>query len=260
MPIRRSPVIAAQPRRMPGFVSLQYVDVDRLGGLAAPVLVLDDFRVREIPFSPHSHAGFAAVTYVLEDSLGGLRSRTSLGNDIVVGPGGIVWTQAGRGIIHEEAPADTDRELHGLQIFVNLSSKNKVAQPQVFQLDGSDVPEWRSDAGDRIRVVVGSFDGVVSPLVPPEAFFLLDVELRREIPFALDDGHNALIYVLRGQLVARADGADETVVGGHCLALHASGESVTFKIGGEAHFVLLSGAEIREPVMAASRTTSTRDR
>jgi pirin-like protein len=84
--------------------------VEQLGGLASPVLVFDDFRVRKLPFSPHPHAGFSAVTYVLEDSQRGLRSRTSLGNDIVVGPGGIVWTQAGRGVIHEEAPADADRE------------------------------------------------------------------------------------------------------------------------------------------------------
>jgi hypothetical protein len=33
----------------------------------------------------------------LEDSEGKLRSRDSLGNDLVTGPGGIVWTQAGSG-------------------------------------------------------------------------------------------------------------------------------------------------------------------
>jgi len=45
------------------------------------------------------------------------------------GVGGIVWTLASRGVIHEELPADANRELHGLQILVNLSSKNKLATP-----------------------------------------------------------------------------------------------------------------------------------
>jgi hypothetical protein len=68
---------------------------------------------------------------VFEDSPGDLRSRDSLGNDVVTGPGGIVWTQAGSGLLHEETPADPDRELHGLQVFVNLSSNNKLAAPQM---------------------------------------------------------------------------------------------------------------------------------
>jgi redox-sensitive bicupin YhaK (pirin superfamily) len=84
----------------------------------------DEFRVTGRPFPPHPHAGFSAVTYVLEDSEGKLRSRDSLGNDLVTGPGGIVWTQAGSGLIHEELPADSNRELHAVQVFVNLSSRN----------------------------------------------------------------------------------------------------------------------------------------
>ena len=44
----------------------------------------------------------------------------------------------------------------------------------------SRVPEWRSGAGDRIRIVVGSYEGLASPLVPAEPFNLLDVALRRE--------------------------------------------------------------------------------
>ena len=89
---------------------------------------------------------------------------------MVTAPGGIVWTQTGSGLIHEEVPADLDRELHGLQIFVNLSSQNKIAPPKTFRLQNNDVPEWRNAAGNRVRVVVGSFEGTLSPLVPGEPF------------------------------------------------------------------------------------------
>jgi redox-sensitive bicupin YhaK (pirin superfamily) len=233
--------------------SIQSIDLQELGQRASPVIVLDDFRVSGRPFPPHPHAGFSAITYVFEDSKGTLRSRTSLGNDVVVGPGGIIWTQAGSGVIHEELPADPDRELHGLQIFVNLSSKNKLAMPQVFQLEKSEAPEWCSDAGDRVRVVVGSLEGVSSPLVPSEPFTLLDVELRREVSFDLQNGHNALVYVLEGGVIVRADGREQKVEGEHAMAIHSSNGGsdgrVTFEAVHPPHFLILSGAEIGEPVL-----------
>ena len=105
MPIHISPVIAAKPRSLAGFSSFLHVDLDVPGVSASPVTVLDDFRMGGLRICPHPHAGFAAVTYVLEDSRGDLRSRASSGIDIVVGPGGIVWTHAGSGVVHEEVPA-----------------------------------------------------------------------------------------------------------------------------------------------------------
>jgi redox-sensitive bicupin YhaK (pirin superfamily) len=250
MSIQFSPVIAAQQRALPGFSSLVYVDLDELGVAGSPVAVLDDFRVDGLPFSPHPHAGFAAVTYVFEDSPGDLRSRASSGADLVVGPGGIVWTHAGSGIVHEETPAVQGRELHGIQIFVNLSSRSKLTPPRVLHLDPADVPEWRSDAGDRVRVVVGSFEGITSPLVPAEPITVLDVKLRHEIAFDAQAGHTVLVYVLSGHVAVSADGHTEKVDGGHALALGGSGGRVMFEALPPSHFLIVSGAEIREPVVS----------
>ena len=249
MPIEFSPVIAAQQRALPGFSSLLYVDLDELGVAASPVAVLDDFRVPGLPFSPHPHAGFAAVTYVFEDSPGDLRSRASSGVDLLVGPGGIVWTEAGRGVVHEEIPAVPGRELHGIQIFVNLSAPNKLVPPRVLHLYPGQVPQWRSDAGDRVRVVVGSFGGVASPLVPAEPFTLLDVHLRQQISYAAQAGHTVLVYVLSGHVAVSADGHQEKVDGGHALALRGGG-LVMFEAVPPSHFLILSGAEIHEPVVS----------
>jgi hypothetical protein len=172
MSIQFSPVIATQARGKGSAFSVKQIDLRELGEKASPVAVLADFRVLERPFGPHPHAGFSAVTYVFEDSKGALRARDSLGNDAVIGPGGIVWTQAGTGLMHHEVPAENDRELHGLHIIVNLSARNKLAPPKVLRLEGHDVPEWRNAAGDRVRVAVGAFEGVFSPIVPVEPFQL----------------------------------------------------------------------------------------
>ena len=249
MSIRFSPVIAAQDRGTGSTFSVKALDLADVGDSVSPVIVLDDFRVKGRPFPPHPHAGFAAVTYVFEDSPGGLRSRDSLGNDVVTGPGGIVWTQTGSGLIHEELPADSNLELHGLQIFVNLSSKNRLAAPHMLRLEAHKVPEWRSEDGDRVRVLVGLFKGMSSALVPLEPFHFLDVELRREISFELQNAYNAVLYVVDGSVRVLADGRRQALSGGHAVALSGSGGPVSLAALHPTHLFVLSGPLIGEPLV-----------
>jgi len=249
MSIQVSSVIASVQRGRGSSFSVRSVDLETVGYAASPVTVLDNFRVSGRPFGPHPHAGFAAVTYVFEDSEASLRSRDSLGDDIIVGPGGVCWTHAGNGVLHEELPAQAGRELHGLQFFVNLSSKNKLTPPRVLSLEGRDVPVWRSESGDRVRIVVGSFGAVSSPLVPVEPFMLLDIELRHAIslPLALD--HNAIVYVLDGSAVVSIDERSVELATEQALVLQGSG-GVSIRSSSGAHLLVLSGAAIQEPIVA----------
>jgi redox-sensitive bicupin YhaK (pirin superfamily) len=248
MAFKFSPVVDAQTRRIPGFTDLQFVDLQALGVHGSPLAVLDDFRVQELPFSAHPHAGFSAVTYVFEDSPGSVRSRTSTGVDVIVGAGGIVWTQAGSGVIHEEVPANPDTELHGLQLFVNLGAANKLAAPRVLALQGAEVPQWRTEADGRVRVVVGAFDGVSSPLVPDEPFTMLDVEVWRQIPYNVQPEHNTVVYVTSGRLSVRAGERTQDLRAGQALALSGGG-AMTLETSTPARALVLSGARIDEPVL-----------
>lgn len=248
MPFQLSQVVDAQPRRIPGFTALQYVDLHALAVYGAPLTVLDDFRVQELPFSAHPHAGFAAVTYVFEDSAGSVRSRTSTGADLVVGAGGIVWTQAGRGVVHEEVPAKRGVELHGLQLFVNLTSNHKLSPSRVLSLQGTDVPICER-RGNRVRVVVGTFEGVSSPLVADEPFTMLDVRLTSQISYAVEKGENTVLYVLNGGLQVRVGDQLQGLRQGQALALSGGGETVSLDAGEVAHFLVLSGTAINEPVV-----------
>jgi len=250
MAIQFSTIAGSNARSIGQIFSVQSLDIATLAGHAAPVFVVDDFRVSAQPFGPHPHAGFSAVTYVFEDSRGSLRSRDSLGNDLVVGAGGIVWTQAGRGAQHEELPARAGEELHGLQVFVKLSAENELVAPQVLHLQGEAVPEWRNMAGERVRVAVGSFGGVTSPLRPAEPFQLLDVELRREIALDLPAHHNALIYVARGDVAVHAGDHAVSVAAEQGLALYGDGGTVALKTTRDARLFVLSAADLREPMLS----------
>lgn len=248
MSMQMSPVLASVERSRGSSFTVRSVDLEPLGSAASPVVVLDNFRVNGRPFGPHPHAGFAAVTYVFEESQASLRSRDSLGNDMIVGPGGICWTHAGNGVMHEELPAQAGRELHGLQFFVNLSSKNKLTQPRVLSLEGREVPVWDSAAGDRVRVVVGSFGSLSSPLVPVEPFTLLDVALRTAISFPLPHGQNAIVYVLEGLAMVSIDERMVDLAGEQALALQG-GSSVSIRCNDGARLLVLSGAAIHEPIV-----------
>jgi redox-sensitive bicupin YhaK (pirin superfamily) len=248
MPIQLSNVISGRASVRPSF-SVRSFDLHALGEQASPVVVLDEFRVSRQPFAPHPHAGFSAVTYVFEESQGGLRSRDSFGGDVRVGPGGIVWTQAGRGVMHEELPAQPGLELHGLQLFVNLSAKSKQSAPVVLSLDADQVPVWRSQAGDRVRVIVGSFAGTTSPLAPAEPFDLLDIELQRSLSLPLRPGQNTLIYVRSGEITLRAAERELAVAHSHVIAVRGEG-SITLTGAPFTRAIVLGGAAIQEPLFA----------
>lgn len=250
MAIQCSRVISSRQTASGDTFSVQAIDLSSLGDWNSPVLVLDHFRVSGRPFPPHPHAGFSAVTYVCEDSQCGVRSRDSLGNDVVSGPGGIVWTEAGSGLLHEETPAEPGAELHAVQIFVNLSAKNKLVAPRLLRLVKSAVPEWRSIAGDRIRVLAGAYDRTKSPLEPSEPFDLLDIQLRGEVPFLLQEEHNAIVYVLSGHTHVRTEGHEQELGAEQAVALRGSGP-VLFQAISPAHALLLRGAELREPVRSS---------
>ena len=251
MAIQFSPVIAAQAQSDgQQFVDVHRVEGAQLGRFASPIISFDEGHVLGRPFTVHPHAGFSAVSYLFEDSQDNLRTRDSLGNDLVTGPGGLVWTQAGSGVVHEEMAARRDGDLHMMQLFVNLTRQDKLAAPRVFRLERDEVPEWRGAAGDRVRVLVGAFQNESSPVKPTQPFRFLEVWLQSEVSFGLEAGHNALVYVLSGAVSVAADGRERQLPAAHAVAMHGDGTQVSIKAAQAAHVVVLSGGEIRDPVLA----------
>lgn len=233
-------------------LSVQSFDLLERGLEQSPIVMLDDFHVHGRPFGPHPHAGFSAVTYVFEDSPGRLRSRDSLGNDHVVGRGGIVWTQAANGVMHEELLVEPALELHGLQFFVNLTGGNKAIPAEVFALNGYAVPLWDGAGGDRVRIVVGEHAGIASPLRPAEPFTLLDIELAAGLDLVQPENWFGVIYAREGAVeiahagerIALPAGQAVTVEGGGSFRLEAQD-----KTRGVARPLYLAGPQVGEAVV-----------
>lgn len=248
MPLHLSPPVAVRHSRPSATFATRQVDLNSLGASASPLVAMDHYRMSAPTFAPHPHAGFSAVAYVFEDSPGGLRNRDSLGHDFVVGPGEVVWTQAASGVVHEESPEVTGREVHGIQLFINLKRAHKLLAPAVFRLERDQVAEWRSADGDRVRVVAGAFGAVRSAIEPIEPFQLLDVALRKRLVLDVPAGWNAVVYVVSGTVRASADGQDRVVDAACAVTAHGDGGRVTLEADAPAHLVVLSGPENQEPI------------
>jgi quercetin 2,3-dioxygenase len=96
------------------FSFAEYDDPDNVNWGALRVFN-DDTVAGGAGFPPHSHRDMEIVTYVLS---GRLQHKDSLGNEGIVGPGGVQFMSAGTGVRHSEYNAGTDEPLHFVQMWV----------------------------------------------------------------------------------------------------------------------------------------------
>jgi len=107
--------------------------------------MLDEFRPSAgAGFPDHPHRGFQTVSYVLK-GIGEHEDFT--GRRGVMHPGDVQWMTAGRGIVHCEMPAKNSGEGHGLQLWVNLSRKYKMVEPNYQELRDKDIPRTATPDG-----------------------------------------------------------------------------------------------------------------
>lgn len=153
----------------------------------SPFLGVDHYWMSGPTFPPHSHAAMSAVSYLLQDSETGMSNRDSIGTTNLIRPGGLHWTTAGSGVVHEEVPAEPGKSVHGLQIFVALPESKRHISPFPLTIEPDAVPVIHHP-GVQVRVPVGRYGSQQSPLIPPTDVTLLDITLESgssvEIPLA----------------------------------------------------------------------------
>ena len=167
--------------------------------LIDPFLGVDHAWMSAPTFPPHPHIGFSAVSYVFLDSETGIDNQDSIGNRNLIRPGGLHWMAAGKGVVHEEVPAESGKTVHSLQIFVNLPPELRSAAPFSLSIEPQDVPILQLP-GTKIRVPTGVFGDTESPLNPPTNVTMLDISLddqaTLELPVAA--GHVGFVMPIFG--------------------------------------------------------------
>ncbi len=221
-------------------------------GSLDPFLMLDELKASSAEevaggFPPHPHRGFETLTLMLE---GELEHRDHLGNRGHIGPGGVQWMTAGRGIVHSEMPVSAEDGMHGFQFWLNLPARDKMQEPRWRDVAAGEIPLQDFAVGVQVRVIAGELavGGSVSR-GPVESgateAVLWDVRVEPgavgELP--VSPGHSLYAYVYRGALT------EPGVQPGHLAAFGEEGDRVRLVAGDTgAGLLLFGGRPLREPV------------
>lgn len=211
-----------------------FIFFDRMG----PAVLRAD---QAVDVRPHPHIGLSTVTYLFD---GEIRHLDSLGTEKVIRPGDINLMTAGRGIVHSERTPENLRghplAMSGLQTWLALPDAKEEIDPAFAHTEKSEMPLIDID-GAKGRVVIGSFEGLTSPVKVFSDTLYVDLSLEPTRTFPFGAGHEErALYILSGSLVVAGDhfAADQ-------LLVFRPGDAITLEGGPEGcHVMLFGGASL----------------
>ncbi|XP_058093503.1 pirin-like protein [Magnolia sinica] len=212
-----------------------------------PFLMLDEFSVSApAGFPDHPHRGFETVTYMLQ---GAFTHQDFAGHKGTIRTGDLQWMTAGRGIIHSEMPAGEGIQ-RGLQLWINLSSKDKMIEPRYQELQSEDITRVEKDGVD-VRIIAGEAMGARSPVYTRTPTMFLDFTLKpgAQLHQHIPDAWNSFVYVIEGEAIF-GNSSSSPAAAHYVLVLSlGDGLSVWNKSGRPVRFVLIGGQPLNEPVV-----------
>ena len=197
----------------------------------------------------HPHRGFETVTLAWE---GAVAHRDNAGHAGVIGPGDVQWMTAGRGIFHEEYHEEEfsrrGGNMHMMQLWVNLPTKDKAAAPGYQPITDADIPRVPLSGGGQVRVIAGEYEGARGPAHTFTPITMLDVTLQpgSRLSVALPAAHNALAVVAQGRVQA----ADASAGTGELVLFANDADRLELTATEASHVIILSGQPLNEPVVA----------
>jgi len=207
-----------------------YVFFDHLGPVTFPPGAGIDVR-------PHPHIGLATITYLLQ---GEILHRDNLGFVQPIRPDAINLMTAGRGIVHSERTPphvrQGEHDLHALQLWIALPVAQESCDPAFHHYPADELPE-KELAGGKVRVLIGSAFGLVSPVATFSPTLYVDLQLpagaRMQLPHMA--GEYAL-YSLAGDLQVSGEALPPQQMG-----VLKGGAAVELLAKSACHLVLIGG-------------------
>jgi redox-sensitive bicupin YhaK (pirin superfamily) len=211
-----------------------------------PILMLDSFDSTNpddytAGFPMHPHRGIETISYVYR---GYMTHRDSLGNEDTIGDGEVQWMTAGSGIMHEEKLPAVKRLL-GVQLWLNLPAKDKMAPPAYHSIKNSDIEEIDFDWG-KLRLLAGEFEGrkgYMSKYLPLN-YYDLHLNPKASVLINTESENSVMVFTLLGDAYIGGDLVKEKTA-----AKLSSGDQVEIKATDEkAQVLFISSKRLDEPV------------
>jgi redox-sensitive bicupin YhaK (pirin superfamily) len=205
---------------------------------------------RGLPFGPHPHRGFETVTFIIE---GDIAHRDSGGHESVIGPQGVQWMTAGRGLVHSEVSSDDFKEKGGpleiLQLWVNLPARLKMTDPRYIGLQGDQIPVYETDQGRvKVRLTSGEWEQHQGPFKPLTDITLMTLDLKAsgQLDMRIAPERNIFFYVIRGEVQVNGQRVEKR----HLVEFAHDGEQLDIQASTDAMILLGHAKPYQEPVVA----------
>lgn len=214
-----------------------FVFIDHMGPAA-----LKDYQNLDVP--PHPHIGLSTLTYLFE---GSIMHRDSLGTEIEITPGAVNWMTAGKGITHSERTPEylrhSDKNLHGLQIWVALPKDLEHMEPSFTHVSAEALPSWHKD-GVAYKLIAGSLFGKQSavPVYSPLYFLEIKTTQAATINIGADLFGESGMYILEGTVQSEGN----TFEAKHILVAKDS-SLCEFEMAAETTVYIFGGDVFPEP-------------
>lgn len=211
-----------------------------------PFLMLDSFDSINpddytAGFPLHPHRGIETISLIVK---GNMVHKDSLGNEDGITDGEVQWMTAGSGIMHEEMLPASDRML-GVQLWLNMPGKYKMAPPEYHAINKGDIEEIPIEGGI-LRLISGEykghkgFTGKYSPL----DYYHIVLEANRKFVVETEENKSVTVFLLLGD----AKIAGETIKVKTAVKL-TEGDSLEIEaLDEQAQILFLSSDRLEEPV------------
>jgi hypothetical protein len=153
-------------------------------------------------------------------------------------------------VIHSEIPQQEEGLMEGFQLWLNLPKRDKMNTPWYRDFKATDLPKFVTEEGVAVTVIAGESHGVGGAVTRDTTQpNYLDLHLPAGARFAqqLPAGHNAFIYVYRGEvsIAGKAVPAQRMAI----LANDAQADGVVIEASADARVLLVSGMPLKEPIV-----------
>ncbi len=211
-----------------------------------PILMLDSFDSTNpddytAGFPMHPHRGIETISYVYR---GQMVHRDSLGNEDSISDGEVQWMTAGSGILHEEKLPASERML-GVQLWLNLPSKDKMTVPSYHSIKNGEIEEIGFENG-KLRLLAGQYKdrkGYMSKHLPLDYY---DIHLKPDTSILIDTEpeRSVMVFTLSGEV-----SIGDELVKEKTAAKLTSGSSVEIKsLKDNAQVLFISSMLLGEPI------------
>lgn len=212
-----------------------------------PILMLDSFDSKNpadyiAGFPMHPHRGIETISYIYN---GQMTHKDSLGNEDTIKDGEVQWMTAGSGIMHEEKLPASDRML-GVQLWLNMPAKDKMAEPAYFSIKNEQIKEIPFDGG-KVRLLAGKYQDVTGYLGKYLPINYYDVHISKNATLTIDTAKDdsVMLFTLIGDVYV----AGELVKEKTAIKMSNGSEVVIKGESSHAQVLFISSKQLNEPIV-----------